>query len=76
MPDAVLNASPPLRLHRAGVLNLLPALFSSCTTAESVAAELDAGREQGWDVPSLADMPFVSIRNPAHMPEEWLAAVL
>ena len=73
MPEAVLNTSPLLYLYRASTLNLLSALFSSSATTESVVAELDAGRNQGLDVPSRADMPFVRIRNPAHMPEEWLA---
>ena len=73
MPEAILNTSPLLYLYRASALNLLRALFCSCSTTGCVVSELDAGRIQGVDVPSLADMTFVRIRNPAQMPEEWLA---
>ncbi len=72
-PEAILNTSPLLYLHRAGLLDLLPRIFTSCSTTAYVLEELEAGRKQGWDVPSHDHLAFVRLSMPDHLPEEWLS---
>lgn len=48
-------------------------MFDEVWTAESVKNELLAGHNKGYDVPNLADYPWLNIVNQKSMPSEWLA---
>jgi predicted nucleic acid-binding protein len=72
-PDAILNTSPLLYLHRANALSLLSVVFGSCWTTAHVLAELAQGGRQGLMVPTVSDLAHVTIRDSDHLPDEWLA---
>lgn len=72
-PDAILNTSPLLYLHRAQALDLLSDVFSASYSTPSVMDELAVGRDQGLDVPSPTNLQMVRIRAPMHQPKPWLA---
>ncbi|MBI4517959.1 MAG: DUF3368 domain-containing protein [Deltaproteobacteria bacterium] len=64
MPDLVIcNTSPLFYLHRLGRLDLLRELYGSVTVPEAVAAELQAGREQGEDAPNPATVDWIEVRS-------------
>lgn len=72
-PDAILNTSPLLYLYRANALGLLTRVFGECWTTGHVLAELEEGGRQGFPVPTAKDLSVVTIRQPDHLPDEWLA---
>jgi predicted nucleic acid-binding protein len=73
MPDAVSNTSPLFYLHRIGILAWVPRLFGSVWVPSAVAQELLAGQRKGYEVPDLANCPWLRIVEPGAMPSEWLA---
>ena len=73
MPEAISNTSPLLYLYRIGAIDWLPKLFDEVWAPEAVKSEFLAGRSKGYDVPHLADYPWLNIVNPKSMPSEWLA---
>lgn len=73
MLKTISNTSPLLYLYRIGAINWFPELFDEVWTPEAVKNELLAGHSKGYDVPNLADYPWLNIVNPKSMPPEWLA---
>jgi uncharacterized protein len=66
MPDppraGVCNTSPLQYLHQTGLLTLLPALYGRLFVPPAVAAEIDAGRARGVDLPVLPGLPWLSVQ--------------
>jgi predicted nucleic acid-binding protein len=73
MPEAISNTSPLLYLHRIGVLDWLPRLFSEIWVPSAVVQELDEGRLRGYDVPDPLECAWVRIVEPRSIPSEWFA---
>lgn len=73
MHKAISNTSPLLYLYRIGGIEWLPKLFDEVSTPEAVKNELQAGRNNGYDVPNPDDYPWLNIVNPKSTPSEWLA---
>jgi len=73
MPKAISNTSPLLYLHRVGAIDWLPRLFDEIWTTQAVRDELLTGKAKGYDVPDLADYPWLRIVDVQAMPSEWLA---
>jgi predicted nucleic acid-binding protein len=60
MADLVIsNTSPLFYLHRLGQLELLHKLYCRILVPEAVVEELKAGRDQGEDVPDIADHDWI-----------------
>jgi len=69
MPDLVIsNTSPLFYLHRLGHLELLHKLYGRVLVPEAVVEELKAGRDQGEDVPDIADHNWITVCS-VHVPE-------
>ena len=64
MRAAISNTSPLLYLYRIGILEWLSELFSEVWTPTAVVAELQAGRERGYDVPNPSDYGWLKLLNP------------
>jgi predicted nucleic acid-binding protein len=73
MPEAISNTSPLLYLHRVGVLEWLPRLFSEIWIPGAVASELAEGRQRGYDVFSPESSAWARVVEPRMIPSEWLA---
>ena len=54
------------------VLGWPEALFGEVWVPHAVLRELQEGRRQGHDVPDLAKLPWVVVRDPGAVPPEWL----
>jgi len=76
LPECICNTSPFQYLHQLGRLDLLPALTNGVIVPSAVAAELDAGRVLGYDVPDLRNLGWVTLRDPQSAPALPLAADL
>jgi len=72
LPDAITNTSPLLYLHRIGVLDWLPNLFSEIWIPDAVVRELQEGQRRGHNVPDPGDYPWLQAVNPRSVPSEWL----
>ncbi|MDY7080405.1 MAG: DUF3368 domain-containing protein [Chloroflexota bacterium] len=72
MCKAISNTSPLLYLHCIGVLEWLPKLFDEIWTPPAVVAELQAGRERGYNVPNPSEYSWLQIVEPDSVPSEWL----
>lgn len=69
MPDLVIsNTSPLFYLYQLGYLNLLRKLYERIVVPEAVVAELEAGRDQGEDVPDVTDYDWIEVRS-IHVPK-------
>jgi predicted nucleic acid-binding protein len=69
MPDLVIsNTSPLFYLHQLGHLDLLQKLYEKIVVPEAVVAELEAGRDQGEDVPDVTDYDWIEVR-PIRIPK-------
>ena len=64
MPEVICNTSPLQYLHQLGLLHLLPALAGRIIVPPAVLEELSSGRAQGVDLPDLAALEWVTIRQP------------
>jgi predicted nucleic acid-binding protein len=73
MPEAISNTSPLLYLHRTGVLEWLPRLFSEIWVPGAVVRELKEGQLRGYDVPDLKGCGWVQIIEPRSIAPEWFA---
>ncbi|MBD1876574.1 DUF3368 domain-containing protein [Nodosilinea sp. FACHB-131] len=62
MPDrpVVVNTSPLLYLHQVSQLGLLPRLYQQVQVPTAVIQELEVGRSQGIEVPTLGDLAWIS----------------
>jgi len=72
VPEAISNTSPLLYLHRIGVLDWAPKLFSEVWTPGAVVSELQEGERKGYDVPNPRDYAWLQIVEPRSVPSEWL----
>lgn len=72
MINAISNASPLLYLHRIGVLDWLPALFSELWIPGAVERELAEGRRRGYDVPDPQGHAWLKVVEPKGVPSQWL----
>jgi predicted nucleic acid-binding protein len=64
MPDFVIsNTSPVFYLHRLRSLDLLRKLYQRIIVPEAVVDELKAGRDQGEDVPEVAEYDWIEVRS-------------
>lgn len=57
------QTSPILYLHRLGHLDLLQELYEYILVPGAVVEELRAGKEQGEDVPDIADYNRTQVRS-------------
>jgi hypothetical protein len=72
MAKVISNTSPLLYLYRIGGIEWLPHIFDEVWTPEAVKNELLAGRNKGYDVPSVRELKWLRIINPKFTPSEWL----
>jgi hypothetical protein len=64
MPEWVIsNTSPLFYLHRLGQLDLLQRLYQRLLVPEAVVEELNAGRDQGEDVPDVANYAWIEVHT-------------
>ncbi len=73
MKIAISNTSPLLYLYRIGGLTWLARFFTEGWVPDAVIAEIDAGRQRGYDVPVIERYAWIERTNPRYVPEEWLA---
>ncbi|CAN5799671.1 DUF3368 domain-containing protein [soil metagenome] len=62
MTLVIADTSPLQYLHQAGVIDLLPSLFTTVQVPAAVCDELQIGRERGFDVPDPNAFPWMQIR--------------
>ena len=63
MPEHVIsNTSPLFYLHRLRQLDLLQKLYTRLLVPEAVVDELQAGRDQGEDVPEVTRYDWIEVR--------------
>jgi predicted nucleic acid-binding protein len=63
MPEYVIsNTSPLFYLHRLRQLDLLQKLYTRLLVPEAVVDELQAGRDQGEDVPEVTGYDWIEVR--------------
>lgn len=68
MPELIIsNTSPLFYLYRLGHLQLLQQLYKHIVIPEAVVDELEAGREQGEEVPNIAEYDWIEVRS-CHVP--------
>lgn len=72
MAEAISNTSPLVYLHRAGIINWLPQLFSRLWIPTAVSSELQEGRRLGFDVPDPQAFSWLEVVDPDAIPSEWL----
>ena len=63
MPEAVVNTSPLQYLFQAGLLDLLPKLYSGATVPEAVSKEIEAGRSLGIMLPVLSELKWLKVQR-------------
>jgi len=73
MPGAITNTSPLLYLGRIGALDWLREIFGSVWVPSAVIGELDEGRARGFEVPVIAELPWLEKIDPSLTPSEWLS---
>ncbi len=76
MPEFICNTSPLQYLHQLGHLEILPRLLNRVIVPHSVLQELEAGLENGCDLPDLHSLPWLEIRRPISTPALPLASHL
>lgn len=68
MPELIIsNTSPLFYLYRLGHLELLQKLYGHIVIPEAVVDELEAGREQGEEVPNITEYDWIEVRS-CHVP--------
>lgn len=69
MPEVVCNTSPLQYLHQIGALDVLPALYGRILVPLAVVKEIADGRQAGVNVPDLAALDWLEVREVA--PSVW-----
>lgn len=64
MPDVICNTSPMQYLYQLGLLQLLPQLVGRVIVPPAVIEELEQGRRVGIDLPQLAGLAWIEVREP------------
>ena len=60
----ICNTTPLLYLHQLGLLQLIPKICGKIHIPPAVVIELNAGKEQGVDVPDVAEYSWIEINSP------------
>lgn len=68
MPEVISDTSPIQYLHQAGLLHILPALYTTLILPRGVVGELETGRSLGVALPDVDALPWIEIREVAHLP--------
>ena len=63
MPEVIADTSVLQYLHQLNLLDVLPLLYGRVLIPRAVAAELDAGRELGLNVPNPAVLEWADVRD-------------
>jgi predicted nucleic acid-binding protein len=74
MAVAISNTSPLFYLCQIGSLDFLARLFDEVWISRAVVAEVDVGREKGFEIPTPDKCPWLKIVNPTNIPSEWLTS--
>lgn len=64
----ICDTSAIFYLHRLGILSLLKELYGNIVVPQTVAQELEKGKEEGEDVPDLAEYPWIQVK-PIQVPK-------
>lgn len=72
MPEAIVNTSPLVYLHRIGALEWLSKLFGEIWVPSAVVHELEEGQRRGYDVPKPSNYIWLRVVDPRAIPSEWL----
>ena len=60
----ICNTTPLLYLHQLGLLQLIPAICENILIPPAVVIELNAGKEQGVDVPEVSEYSWIQVKCP------------
>lgn len=63
MPEIVCNTTPLQYLHQAGVIGIIPALYGRILVPKAVADEIAVGLNAGVNLPDLASLEWIEIRE-------------
>jgi len=63
MPEVVCNTTPLQYLHQAGVIGIIPALYARILVPKAVADEIAVGLNAGVNLPDLASLEWIEIRE-------------
>jgi predicted nucleic acid-binding protein len=63
MPEIVCNTTPLQYLHQAGLLYILPTLYGRILVPMAVTDEIAVGMKAGVNLPDLAALPWIKIRE-------------
>ena len=61
----ICNTTPLLYLHQLGLLHIIPAICENILIPPAVVIELNAGKEQGVDVPDVAKILVDTGKEPS-----------
>ena len=68
MPEVICDTSPLQYLHQIRQLDILERLAGRVIVPPAVVDELAAGRTAGFDVPSVSEFGWVTVRRPGVHP--------
>jgi predicted nucleic acid-binding protein len=68
MPEVISDTSPIQYLHQAGLLHVLPSLYTRLILPQGVVGEIEAGRSRGVDLPDVSVLSWIEIRKVANLP--------
>jgi len=60
----ICNTTPLLYLHQLGLLWIIPAICKNILVPPAVVMELNAGKEQGVDVPDVSEYSWIQVKSP------------
>lgn len=69
MPEVVCNTSPLQYLHQIALLEMLPAIYGKILVPQAVEDEISAGRQAGVNLPDLASLDWLEVREVT--PTSW-----
>ena len=65
MPDLICDTSTLQYLHQIELLHILPSLAETVLVPPAVVAELQQGQNLGINLPDLAELKWITVREPA-----------
>jgi predicted nucleic acid-binding protein len=68
MPEVISDTSPIQYLHQAGLLHILPALYTRLILPQGVVGELETGRSRGVELPDVSVLSWIEVRRVANLP--------
>ncbi|MFM7181980.1 MAG: DUF3368 domain-containing protein [Verrucomicrobiales bacterium] len=69
MPEVVCNTSPLQYMHQIALLEKLPQIYGRILVPQAVEHEIRAGRQAGVNLPDLASLDWLEVREVA--PTSW-----